>query len=170
MRAILFLVGGFVLANIVWATFFWHPSAKESVHQFTTENSATARGQEPWMANEKYNAPGRDMTRKSVLATLDKPWSSFCSAEGRKRLLDAINNYYSQRQTQEWSYNNTYGEKARRFAAKAWTTPDDNRIERIMRETYGRGYFTLDELRSYARTPIAELVKGDRVTAKPCAS
>jgi hypothetical protein len=38
-----------------------------------------------------------------------------------------------------------------------------------MSETYGRGYFTLEELRPYARTPMAELVKGTRVTAKPCA-
>jgi hypothetical protein len=39
-----------------------------------------------------------------------------------------------------------------------------------MSETYGRGYFSLDELQSYARTPLAALVNGARVTAKPCAS
>ena len=121
------------------------------------------------MANEKYNAPGRDMTRKSTLETLDKPWSSFCGAEGHKQLLNAIDNYYGQRHAQMWSYNNTYGEKARQFAAKAWTTTDDNRIERLMRETYGRGYFALDELRSGTRTSVADLVKGERVTARPCA-
>jgi hypothetical protein len=169
VRAILFLAGGAVLANIVWATFFWRPSAKDSAPQFTTPNSATAQGQEPWMVNEKYNAPGRDTVRKSMLATLEKPWSSFCTPEGRKDLIRTLEYYYWRRTSQEWSYNNTYGEKARQFAVKAWSTTDDNRIERLMRETYGRGYFTLDELKSYAHKPLAELVKDERVTGKPCA-
>jgi hypothetical protein len=69
-----------------------------------------------------------------------------------------------------WSCYNTYGETAKRFAIKSWTTTDDNRIERLMSETYGRGYFSVDELRPHARTPIAALVKGQHVTAKPCAS
>ena len=70
---------------------------------------------------------------------------------------------------QTQSYANTYGEPARKYAIKAWTTTDDNRIERLTSETHGRGYFSLDELRPPARTPMAELVKGARVSAKPCA-
>jgi hypothetical protein len=167
VRAILFLVGGVVLANIVWATFFASP-AKQSPRQYTTENSATAEGKDPWMVNEKYNAPGRDKARKSILEALDKPWSSFCDAEGRKDLVSAIEYYYGQRHAQIWSYNNTYGEKARQFAAKAWATTDDNRIERMMRETFIRGYVSADQLRSTTRTAFAELVKGERVTGKPC--
>jgi len=50
-----------------------------------------------------------------------------------------------------------------------WQTTDDSRIERLMSETYGRGYVSLDELRPYARTPMAALTKGMRVTTKPCA-
>lgn len=46
----------------------------------------------------------------------------------------------------------------------AWTTTDDNRIERLMSETYGRGYITLDELRSSARDGLATLVKGVQVS------
>ena len=68
------------------------------------------------------------------------------------------------------SYANTYGERRPAYAVKAWTTTDDNRIERLTSETYGRGYFSLDELRPNARTQLAELVKGERVTGKPCAS
>jgi hypothetical protein len=166
MRAVLFLIGGVVLANIAWATSFWHPSAKET--PALVLNPATARGQEPWMANERTNAPGRDLARKSMLEALDQPWSSFCTAEGRKLLLDAIHYYHGQRHGQMQSYANTYGEAARQYAAKAWTTADDSRIERKTRETFGRGYFKLDELRLHASTPIAELVKGERATAKPC--
>ena len=38
-----------------------------------------------------------------------------------------------------------------------------------MREHFGRGYYTLAELRSNVRTAVSELTKGERVTAKPCA-
>jgi hypothetical protein len=170
MRPILFLIGGVVLANIVWATFFWKAPAKATGKPEPVVNSATQKGHEPWMANERTNAPGRDIARKSALEALDKPWASFCTADGRKHLIDAINYYYGQRHAQTQSYANTYGEAARLYAVKAWTTTDDNRIERLMSETYGRGYFLLDELRPPARTPVSELVKGARVSATPCAS
>lgn len=168
MRAILFLIGGVVLANITWATFFWRPKAEEKT--FTTVNSATKQGQEPWMVNEKYNAPGRDRIRKSALETLGKPWSEFCTTGGHKSLIDAINYYYGQRRAQVSSYGNTYGEAAKRYAIKMWQTADDNRIERMMRETYGRGYFALEELGPVTRAALAEIVKGERVTGAPCRS
>ena len=84
-----------------------------------------------------------------------KPWASYCNAEGRKRLIDAINYYYWQRDSQSKSYANNWGEAGARYIAKAWATSDDNRIERMTRETFGRGYFSLDELRPYIRTALA---------------
>jgi hypothetical protein len=168
MRLILLLIGGIVLANIVTATFFWRPKAQEKT--VTTVNSATKIGQDPWMANEHYNVPGRELIRKGTLETLEKPWSSFCSADGHKELIGTINNYYYQRDSQVWSYNNTYGEAAKRYVIKAWTTTDDNRIERLMGESYGRGYFSLNELGADARVRMATLVKGANVDSKPCAS
>ena len=169
MRLVLFFIGGIVLANIVGATFFWHPKAEEK-KTYTTVNSATKQGQEPWMANEKYNVSGRENIRKGVLETLGKSWAEFCTPDGHKSLIGTINNYYYQRDAQAWSYNNTYGEAAKQYAIKAWQTTDDNRIQRLISETFGRGYFSLDELRPYARTPMAELTKGTKVTAKPCAT
>jgi hypothetical protein len=169
MRTILMFVGGIVLANIVWATFFWHAPPAKAAKPQPVVNSATKQGQDPWMANERYNAHGRDIARKSVLETLGKPWSTFCSAEGRKSLISSINYYYGQRDAQVSSYANTYGEAAKQFAIHSWKTPDDNRIERLMREHFGRGYYTLAELRSNVRTAVSELTKGERVTAKPCA-
>jgi hypothetical protein len=168
MRLILFFVGGIVLANIVWATFFSSPRAAQQ-KAYTTENSATKQGQDAWIANEKYNVPGRESIRKGALATLGKPWSTFCSEEGHKNLLGTINNYFYQRNAQASSYGNTYGDAAKQYVLKAWQTTDDNRIQRLMSETYERGYYSLDELRPYARTPLADLVKGTKITAKPCA-
>jgi hypothetical protein len=46
MRAILFLIGGIVLANIVAATFFRYPPAQAGKPE-PVVNSATVKGQEP---------------------------------------------------------------------------------------------------------------------------
>ena len=170
MKLILYAIGGFFLANIIAATFIWPPSPDASGPTAPVVNSATRQGQDPWMVNERYNAPARDMMRKGTLETLDQPWSSHCTAEGHEMLIRTVSNYYYQRDAQLSSYGRTYGEDARRYAIKAWTTTDDNRIVRLMTETYGRGYFALDELQSDARRELAVVVKGVRVAAKPCAS
>ncbi|QPF86313.1 hypothetical protein IC762_08525 [Bradyrhizobium genosp. L] len=169
MRAILFIVCGLVLANIVTATFFWSPAATPGPAK-PIVNSATQQGQDSWMVNEQYQAPHRELTRKAALEALDQPWSSHCTAEGHERLIRTIDYYYQQRSALAWSYGRTYGEEARRYAIKAWTTTDDNRIERLMSETYGRGYFTLGELKADARDALSRQVEGVRVSARPCAS
>jgi hypothetical protein len=53
---------------------------------------------------------------------------------------------------------------------EAWTTPDDSRIERLRGETYGRGYFSLDELQSGGRDALTAQLAGTRVSANPCAN
>jgi hypothetical protein len=168
VRAILFLVGGVVLANIVWATFFWRAPAREK--EVRVVNAATLKGQEPWMANEHHAESTRGSARKSMLAALDKPWAGHCTAEGRKALLSSIEYYYWQRSSQLFAYANTWGDAGGRYIARVWTTPDDNRIERMMRETYGRGYFALEDLKPSTRKAVADIVKGERVTARPCAA
>jgi hypothetical protein len=167
MRVILFLIGGAILANIITATFFMAPpeTARPAV-----VNSATRRGQDPWMATEQYSAPSRDHIRKGVLETLGKPWSGFCSPDGHKELINTVNNYYYQRHAELWSKVNTYGEPARAFAIKAWSTTDDNRIERLIGEDLDRGYLALEELQPYAREPLSARTSGAVVRAKPCAS
>lgn len=121
------------------------------------------------MVNERYNVPGRELIRKGTLETLDKPWASYCTPKGHKELIDTVNNYYYQRGAQAWSYGNTYGQAARRYALGMWKTSDDNRIQRVIGETCGRGYFALNELRSDARAEVAALVKDASVNVKPCA-
>jgi hypothetical protein len=39
----------------------------------------------------------------------------------------------------------------------------------LTRETYGRGYIALDDLKDCTRAAPAEVAKGERVTGKPCA-
>jgi hypothetical protein len=170
MKLVLCFIGGLVLVNIVAATFVWPPSDKASVPPAPIVNAATRHGQDPWMANERYLADSRANIRKGMLATLGKPWSTWCTADGHRHLIEAIDNYYYQRHAEAWSKANAYGEEAKRFAIKAWTTTDDNRIERLVSETHDRGYFSLDELQPYARTPLSALVQGAHVHARPCAT
>ena len=121
MRAILLLIGGFVLADIVTATFFWHPPVRAAAAPVV--NAATRQGQDPWMVNERYAVGSRDHIRKGVLETLGKAWASYCTPDGHNELIRTVNNYYYQRDGQAWSYGNTYGEEARRYALR----PDHRR-------------------------------------------
>jgi len=166
MRAILFLVGGIVVANIVTATFFWRTPAQGK--QEPIVNSATVKGQEPWMVNEHHIENNRNSTRKSLLDVLSKPWAEFCTPEGKKRLVESVDYYLWQRKGQLFSYPKNWGEAGGRYIVKAWATSDDNRIERMMRETYGRGFIALEDLKDYTRAAMAEMVKGERVTGKRC--
>ena len=171
IRACLLLIGGAVVTNIVWATFFWRAPAQghSADKPAPVVNAATARGQDPWMARDHVSAGARKSARRSMLEALGQPWAEHCTPEGRKLLIDAINYYYWQRDTQAKSYAKDWGEPGARHIARAWATSDDNRIERLTRETFGRGTFTLDELRPYVRPAVAELVKGERVSASRCA-
>jgi hypothetical protein len=121
------------------------------------------------MVNEKYTASARKNIRRDVLRTLDRPWSTYCTPDGHRELIDAIGNYYFQRIAEAGSKADTYGEQARRFAIEAWQTTDDRRIERLIEETYGRGYFALNELPSYVSKTLNALAAA-QVTVRPCAS
>ena len=168
MRLLLTLIGGIVLANVIWATFVWPPSNGASGSPEVLANSATRPGQDPWLDNENYRKGGRDNIRRGMLLTLEKPRAVHCTPDGHTDLINSINNYYYQREGELWSKVNTYGERARQFAVAVWSTTDDNRIERLIGETYGRGYFTLKELEPRARTHLTGQVRDVQVISRPC--
>jgi len=170
MRWILYFVGGLVLADIIAATFIWPPEAATSTPSKPVVNAATQQGQDPWMVNERYNAPHRDFLRREMLKTLYEPWTNYCSADGHEKLVRSIDSYFEQRAGQAWSYENAYGKAARDFAVKAWNTTDDKRIERLISERYERGYVSLNELRPSARKALAGQIKEGRINAEPCRS
>lgn len=145
-------------------TFIWPQATTASSKPVPIVNAATLQGQDPWMVNERYNAHSRDRVRKATLETLDQPWASYCTTDGHEHLIRGINYYYEQRDAQAWSYGHTYGETARRFSIKTWTTPDDSRIERLMSEITA-GYFSLSP---YAREARAAQVSGVCVSTNPC--
>lgn len=169
MRAVLFVVGGIVLANIVWATFF-HAAPSKPTQPEPIVNTATLKGQAPWMTNEPAMASARDSQRKGALRALERPYAEFCSAEGRKRLISALSEYWYHRSAQTAGYPKTWGESARPYIVKAWATADDSRIERLLREAYGNGYLDLADFKSFIRDAMAQTLQGERVRGMPCAS
>lgn len=169
MKAILLLIGGIVLGNIVWATFVYVAPPKAKTPE-PLVNSATIKGQEPWMANEHHIATGRNGQRKGALKALERPYSEFCSEEGRKRVVSALSEYWYHRAVQIAGYPKTWGESARPYIVKAWATSDDSRIERMVREAYGNGYINLADFRQHIRDAMAETLRGERVRGQPCAS
>jgi hypothetical protein len=125
-------------------------------------------GVPPWNANENAFRGARNEARRSALRALDQAWSDFCRPPGRRKLLDALNYYFDQRIHQEESYPRRWGEAGRAYIAAQWGTPDDLRIVRLVRETYGRGYLNLFELHGYIAARIVPLVNDMTVTASPC--
>jgi hypothetical protein len=173
MRLFLFFIGGFVLANLVVAgvTAIRPLASEQNPREFGVArelNMSQKRGQEPWMANEPIHDQTRKTARANALAVLDSAWSGFCGEDGRTKLVAGLGYYYEQRSMQERGYPASFGEAGARHIRKAWSTADDQRIDRLTREIYGRGYFKPDDFRPHVKNAIAEHVSGETVTGKPC--
>jgi hypothetical protein len=125
-------------------------------------------GVPPWNANEKIHQSGRDRIRQSALNGLDKAWSTFCSGQGRKEFLGAVSYYFEMRGNQEESYAKRWGSEGAAYIKKEWSTPNDNRIERLIGETYERGYLDLASVKPFIAARIKPLVKDLRVQGQPC--
>ena len=122
----------------------------------------------PYGSDEQYLVESREGTRKSVMATLDKAWSSRCG-EARKDFLSGVNEYYWQRKNQYERYPEIHGKLGADYIAMAWSSPEDKRIDRLTREAYVHGYLKPADFKGYAGELIADVVKDERVTGKGCA-
>jgi hypothetical protein len=127
-------------------------------------------GVPPWNENEKIFQNARNHVRKQALEGLERPWGSFCETEGRKKLDQAVTFYFDQRGNQEESYPKRWGDVGRQYIANEWSTSDDQRIQRLVREHYERGYLNLADLKPYIAKRIAPLLKDSRVSGAPCAN
>jgi hypothetical protein len=168
MRMVLILIAGLVL--VVTTTLIWRPSIQALGNRGPIANARGAAGPRPVDGQREYAASARQNIRRDALRTLDRPWSAYCTPDGHRELIEAISNYYFQRVAEAGSKADTYSEQARRFAIEAWQTTDHRRIERLIGESHGRGYFALNELQPYARKTLDARVKGTQLTARPCAS
>jgi hypothetical protein len=122
----------------------------------------------PYGSDEHYLVESREGTRKSMMTTLDKPWSSRCG-DARQTFISGVNEYYWQRKNEYERYPEIHGKLGADYIAKAWSSPEDKRIERLTQEAYANGYLKPSDFKGYARDLIAEIVKDERVTGKGCA-
>ncbi len=162
-----------VLASIMWAWLFVGQPAPQKIAappRAPVVNEATLRGQDPWMANEHHIESARGSQREGALKALTQPWSSFCTEEGRKRLASALSEYWYHRSVQTSGYPASWGESARPYIHKAWSTSEDIRIDRLVRETYRNGYLNLADIRPHTREAMAGVLRDERVTGMPCAA
>lgn len=167
IRLVLFFLGGFMLANFVVAGFTAiRPAAQEQSREL---NIAQKRSHEPWAQNEPYIESARKNARKSALDALAMPLAAACSAQGHKQFIDALNFYFEQRSSQIQSYPHTWGEPGEQHIVRAWATADDNRVEKLTRETFARGYFRIEEFQGGSRSMISELVKDEPAPGPVCA-
>jgi hypothetical protein len=165
-----YVLPALLMIGILVAWDFTKPRFPAHFAELTPEQTSDQPngGVPPWNANEKILQNSRDLNRKSTLRGLDQAWSTFCTREGRKNLGDTLTAYFGRRQQEESSYQKRWGDAGRDYIAKQWTTADDLRIERLVQETYERGYLDLHDLKPYIADRMSPLLKDTRVTAQPC--
>ena len=59
--------------------------------------------------NEDITVEGRSKQRQAAFTTLERPWGSRCTGEGRKAFISGLTEYYYHRQNQTERYPETYG-------------------------------------------------------------
>lgn len=129
---------------------------------------AVGDGVPPYNANEKYAQNNRNAVRKSAMKQLESAWSTFCTPAGRQHLASALNYYFQQRGNQMESYPKRWGKEGRDYIERQWSTADDRRIERLVGETYERGYLDLASVNRSTAERLAPLLKGVKVRGEPC--
>jgi hypothetical protein len=161
------IAGGVLLLLFVFVHLTGGRSGSAPAKEAPIVNDATRRGQEPWMAGEATREQVRKNARKGALQGLDQAWASYCG-EGRQKLISGLNYYFERRGSEQQYPNKSWGESWGRHVKKAWATADDTRIERLAQEAYGRGYFSLNDLRPSNRAAANEVVGKERVIGKGC--
>jgi hypothetical protein len=164
VKALLFVLWALVMWQITAWTFF--PERPQTAPAPVLR--ADGKG---YNENEPVIVRGRELQRAGALKALEQPFTVLCSEEGRKRVVSSLNHYFYHRQNQMLRYPANFGKPGADYIAQQWSTADDRRIDRLIREAYGRGHIAPDDLeKGYARNLLVSVVNGIRVTGKGCAA
>jgi hypothetical protein len=131
-------------------------------------NEAVGDGVPPNNANENIFHRNRESVRQSTMRALEQAWSTFCTPAGRKKLAASLNYYFERRGNEEASYAKRWGQEGRDYITREWSTSDDRRIERLVSETYERGYIDLSSVRHSTVKRMVPLLKNVKVQGEPC--
>jgi hypothetical protein len=159
MKPIWFVIWAVVVGQFVIWTFA--PGEPKAVEVNTGDG-------QPYGYLEHYLVESREGIRKNAMETLDQPWSSRCG-EGRKTFIGGVSNYYWQRKNENERYAEIHGKPGADYIAKAWSSPDDRRIDRLTQEAYVNGYLRPADFKGYSRDLITQIVRDERATGKGCA-
>lgn len=163
MKRILFVVWALAMWQIAVWTF--SPARTQTATAVVRADGKAHGDSEPAIAR------GRDYQRAGALRALEQPTAVICTEEGRKRVVSGLSEYFYHRQAQLQSYPRNFGTPGADYIARQWSTAGDLRIDRLVREAYGRGYIVPDDLtQSFARKTLLSIVEGVRVTGKGCAA
>jgi hypothetical protein len=110
---------------------------------YLSEGGARREGQ--FVCTRVANA--HDRFRDAALQALHVAGPGLCAATERRKILTAINLYYTQRD------NALHGSTARTRAEQAWSTPGDLQIDGLVREFYTAGHLRPGDL---ATSPTVE--------------
>lgn len=110
----------------------------------------------------------RNETRASTLRALDQPWSSFCTEAGHKKLIAAISGYIGKRFQEEIGYTDMWGDAGRSYIRSEFSSADDRRIERLLRDVVQRGYADPKEFLPFIAERLTTLVGKIPVSTHPC--
>jgi len=154
-----------VLVISVIATWAFAPAAVPPPPQVLEVNRGKAFG-----PGEDHMVEGRSKQRQAALTTLERPWGSRCTGEGRKAFISGLSEYYYHRQNQTERHPETYGQLGADYIARQWSAGDDQRIDRLTQDAYAKGYLKPADFDGLARKIIARVVKDERVTGKACAT
>lgn len=163
MKRVLFVIWAIVMLKIAAWTFL--PARTD-----TTAASAVRADGRGYGDNEPAILRGREYQRAGALKALEQPTTVMCSSAGRRKVASGLSEYFYHRQNQMLRYRENFGKPGAEYIARQWSSADDRRIDRLVREVYGRGYIVPDDLTmGYARSLMLSLVDGVRVTGRGCA-
>ena len=128
----------------------------------------------PPAEGEEREAPGgkhepamieaREVVRRTMLRSLDLSEADLCQAKGRKQLIAGLNEYFWMRGSQEIIYPASWGLAGATYIKRAWSTPDDEWIDRRTSELYVRGFFTIDDIGKSVRPRVTMAVAGETLS------
>lgn len=162
------------LLFVLWAVAMWQ-IAVWTFFPAKTETAAVAPAERNYgkahSDNEPVIARGREFQRADALKLLEQPTAVLCSPEGRRKVASGLSEYFFHRRNQTLRYSENFGTPGAEYIARQWSTADDQRIDRLVREAYSSGYITPDELtKGYARDMLISVTNGIRITGKGCAA
>jgi hypothetical protein len=152
---------------VLWALVIWQIAAWTFAPAPPPADLPAGDGK-PFGTNEAIAVESRQLTRKSALEALDRPWSERCG-EHRKTFIRGLNYYYYHRQNQTERYAENHGKPGADYIAGQWLTADDMRIERLTQEAYALGYIAPPDFDGVASKLVSALVMNERVTGHGCA-